>query len=347
MVGYGIFGCFHAFPYTCVDAPYNRGMATNKQQRLLPVYLVVGEDALKRRTVLDRLRKRVGDSGDLEFNHDVFDGQNASGSDIAISCNTLPFASEVRLVEVSNVEKLGKQDAEVLCAYLAAPCESTVLALYGEKLAKNTRLYKAVDAVGKNAVIDCAPMKKYDLVKALRSMAVSHGFTMTGQAAEKLVALVGEDTIRLDTELRKLALAHKGNDPVNDREVESLVARTNEAKPWEFVDAFSARNTRECLRLLPLLDSTSSYALLAMCTNRLRELCCAAALRKRGEAHRLAETLKVPAWRVKKHVGWASQYSDEELARAFSTSRDCERAMKSGADPDKTFKMWVVQTTAR
>lgn len=315
------------------------GQSGNK---LLPAYLAVGEDELKRRTVLERLRKRVSAEGDLDFNHDEFDGATASGSDIAIACNTLPFASPIRLVEVRNVEKLGKQDAEVLVAYLSAPSESTVLALSGEKLAKSTRLYKAVAGIAANAVIDCAPMKRYELVRALRSMAVGHGFTITERAAEKLVSLVGEDTVRLDTELRKLALAHKGSDPVSDREVESLVAQTTEAKPWEFVDAFSGRDAKRCLALLPMLTSTTSYALLAMCVSRLRELACAKSLADRGEQARLAETLKVPSWRVKNHVRWAQGFTDENLRHAFTAARDCERAMKSGSDPDDAFKTWFV-----
>lgn len=326
---------------------YNASMATNDQQKLLPAYLVVGEDALKRRTVLERLRKRVAAFGDLDFNHDEFDGANADGGDIAISCNTLPFASDIRLVEVRNVEKLGKQDAEVLVAYLASPNVTTVLAMSGEKLAKNTRLYKAVAALGKTAVIDCAPMKRYELARALREMAVGHGFTLTSGAAEKLLALVGEDTVRLDSELRKLALAHKGTTAVGEREVESLVARTTEAKPWEFTDAFSARDAKRCLKVKSRLDSASPYALMAMCTNRLRELCCAKSLAQRGESSRLAQVLKVPTWRVKNHDAWARNFSDAELRAAFSSARDCERAMKSGADPERAFEEWYLGVIAR
>lgn len=321
----------------------------NKQasQKLLPAYLVVGEDALKRRTVLDRLRKRVATMGDLEFNHDEFDGATADGSDIAISCNTLPFASDIRLVEVKNVEKLGKQGTEILVAYLASPNVTTVLALSAEKLAKNTRLYKAVAALGKNAVIDCAPMKRYELARALREMAVGHGFTLSASAADKLLELVGEDTVRLDSELRKLALAHKGTGAVGEQEVASLVARTTEAKPWEFADAFAARDAKRCIEIRAKLDSASPYALIATCTNRLRELCCAKSLDQRGEGARLAEVLKLPPWRVKHHSAWARGFSDDELRAAFTTARDCERAMKSGADPNAAFEEWYLSVIAR
>ena len=316
-------------------------MSQNQSNKLLPVYLAVGEDELKRRTVLDRLRKRLATVGDLEFNHDEFDGERAQGEDIVQACNTLPFASEVRLVEVTKVDKLSKAASEVLVAYLNQPNQSTVLALSGAKLAKNTRLYKAVQSIGKQAVIDCAPMKRYELVRALRSMAIGHGFTLTASAAELLVDLVGEDTIAIDSELRKLALAHLGNDPVTDQEVRRLVTRTAEVKPWHLVDAFSARDARECLRLLPLVESSSPYALIGMCTVRLRELACAKSLDARGEGGRLAEVLKVPAWRVKNHSRWAAGFTEEELKRAFSTARDCERDMKSGTDPDVAFKDWL------
>ena len=55
------------------------GMATQKKQEapLLPVYLIVGEDALKRDTVMKRLRARLSSMGDLSFNADEFDGETA------------------------------------------------------------------------------------------------------------------------------------------------------------------------------------------------------------------------------------------------------------------------------
>ena len=46
-------------------------MAQQKTSKLLPVYLAVGEDTLKRRTVIERLRKRIEQQGSLEFNHDL------------------------------------------------------------------------------------------------------------------------------------------------------------------------------------------------------------------------------------------------------------------------------------
>lgn len=320
-------------------------MAENKDKdTLLPVYLIHGEDELKRRAVLKRLRTRIESLGDLSFNYDEFAGENAVGGDIVSACNTLPFASEVRLVQVDSTDKLKKADAEALIEYLSAPASSTVLALVADKLAKNTRLYKAVAAHGSKAVIDCAPQKRYELAKTLRALAVGHGITITDGAAQTLIDLIGENTVFLDNELKKIALSHRGSDAVNEHEIKSMVSRTAEVKPWEFVDAFAARNVDKMVIYLGRMESVSPHTLLAMCVSRLRELVCARALYERGCAHQLASTLKMPDWRVKNHLTWARKFTREELRSAIISARDTERKMKSGTDPNDAFMDWALAT---
>lgn len=327
---------------------YNEPMTNaNEQNSLLAAYLVVGEDALKRDAVVARLRARLEKMGDLSFNADDFDGETAEGVDIVAACNTMPFASPVRLVYVRNVEKLKKADSEELVTYLKAPSESTVLALEAEKLAKNTRLYKAVAGVGAKAVIDCAPPKRWELPKQVRAMATGHGIVLTEGAAEALVELVGENTVHLDNELKKIALAHSGADAVSEREIRGLVARTSEVKPWDFTAAFAERNLPKCLHLLSQMESASPHALIAMCATRIRELMAAQAMMRRGTPKALAQALGQPDWKVKSHGAWARNFTDAELRAALVSSRDTERAMKSGADEDEAFYRWLVDTLRR
>jgi DNA polymerase-3 subunit delta len=322
-------------------------MTTQSPNILLPAYLITGSDDLKKETALKRLHARIGAMGDLAFNFDRFTGEADSSADIVTACNTLPFASDVRLVQVDEVDRLKRADMEGIVSYLASPSETTVLALVATSVTKNTRLYKAVLKFGKTAVIDCAPIKRKDLPMRVRDMAVSHGVTMTPSAANALVDLVGEDTVAIDAELRKLALAHKGSDPVNDNEVVSLVSRTAEPKPWEFVDAFSARNARKCVMLRQRMKSVSEYALMSMCVNRVRELMTARCLMTRGQEGMLARHLGMPDWRVKNHVMWAKGYTAEELRGALASARDAERAMKSGSDPKDAFTEWYLSVISR
>ncbi len=323
-------------------------MESKKQQSsLLPVYLVSGEDELKRETVVKRLHQRLEQFGDLSFNSDFFQGETAAGSDIVSAANTLPFASEVRLVQVNNTEKLKKADSAAIVEYLKNPAPTTVLALVAQKTPKNSVLYKTVVGISKTAFIDCAPFARKDLNGAVRSMALSHGVTFTQGAASALIDLVGSNTVALDGNIKKIALGHRGNDAVNESEVLSLVARTTEIKPWEFVDAFSARNLSRCIYLLHRMESVSPYALLAMCVTRIRELISAKALATRGESARLAGILKMPDWRVKNHQLWARSFSAAELRDGLARARDVEKAMKSGEEPHAAFIDWMIAVLSR
>lgn len=318
----------------------------NKSENLLPAYLITGDDELKRETVLKRLRARVADLGDISFNSDSFNGEIAQGDEIVSACNTMPFASNVRLVQVTAAEKLKKNDSEPLVAYLAEPSPTTVLALVSSGLAKNTRLYKAVAALGKTAIIDCSLQRRSDLPKTIRSLAVGHGVTISDTGAQKLVELVGENTIRLDTEIKKLALACGDKAAIGPSQVEAHVAKTAEPKPWDFVDAFAGRDSKKCIVLWQNMNSTSPHGLIAQCVTRIRELMCYKSLAMRGSADTFASVLKVPSWRVKNHSRWAHGYSSEELRAALSSAMIAEKAMKSGADPDQTFMDWVLSVTS-
>jgi DNA polymerase-3 subunit delta len=173
------------------------------------------------------------------------------------------------------------------------------------------------------------------------------GIQVSPGAASALIDLVGTNTIALDSELRKIALAHRGNDPVNENEVYALVSRTAEVKPWEFIDAFSSRNIDRCLSLLAKMGKTSPHALHAMCTTRVRDLLKTKALISRGEQASLAKALKLPEWKTRNFLSWARNYSNNELIAALASSMETEKAMKSGADPDDAFLDWVLGVMKR
>ena len=290
---------------------------------------------------MKRLFARLSKMGDMSFNSETFSGLTCTGEEVITAANTLPFASEVRLVVVNDVDKLKKADSELLVAYLKEPCETTVLALKGQKVAKNTRLYKAVLAFGGKAIIDCAPFARKDLGSAVRSMAVGHGIALTQGAAATLIDLVGTNTVALDAELKKLSLSHRGADPVNENEVLSLVSRTAEIKPWEFVDAFASRNGKRCIYLMNRMDA-SPFALLAMCTTRIRELITVKALSERGQKAMCSKVLKMPDWRLKNHYACARGFTMNELIRALCSARDAEQDMKSGSDQMQSFISWFL-----
>lgn len=301
--------------------------------QLLPAYLVVGPDELKRKQALSRLRARVdGPFGAFNL-EELSASADMEPAALLASLNTLPMGGELRVIILEGAEKLPKPVSEAVIEYLASPNPGCTLALVATTLAKTTRLYKAVAKVGPRSVIDCAAKKGRDLPPYVQKLAAAHGVTIAPDAATELVARVGESTTMLDTQLGSLAALLGGSGSITRAFVEKNVARVAEVKPWEFLDRLSARDAHRSLALLRLLDG-SALGLLSLITGRLRELVCAKSLAARGQAQQLAGELKKADWQVRNHARWASAFKPGELERLLCACATTERALKSGAEAD-------------
>ncbi len=312
---------------------------TKTTQTLLPVYFFVGEDALKRAKVESRLKARIAALGDIDFNYNEFDGSKAKAKDIVEACQTMPFLSEYRFVLVRQAERFSAAEAKVLVAYLSSPNPSTVLALSTTGFDGRSALAKAVAAADKGAVVDCS---LGDLEAIVRSLAVGHGGTIAPAAAKLLVELVGSDTVHLDGELQKLALAHEGSEPITADEVRAMVTplAATEFKPWEFLDALCARNGQTCFRILSGVDDDELFRLFSLVQTRLKELLAAQSRTCPTDAA-LAKALNKKDWQVKNYRRWANSYPPGKLESAIVAAVQTDADMKSGTPAREAITLWL------
>ena len=156
---------------------------------LLPAYLIVGTDGVKRDHAVSRMKARLEKSGMVEFNLDERDmTKDPDIESIIGSLNTFPMGSEFRLVILDGCSKLAKAVSEPLVEYLASPNPTTVCLIIADSLAKNTRLYKAIAKIDKKAVIDCSGTKRWELPRRVQQMATQHSKSISTAAAEELVS---------------------------------------------------------------------------------------------------------------------------------------------------------------
>ena len=203
------------------------GSSTNK---LLPVYLAVGDDKLKIEAVIKRMNERLKEFGDMSMDRDEFDGTQAMGTEIVSSCEMFPMMSSVRYVLVKNADKLGKENTEALVNYLEQPNETTILMLIAKQIKKNARIYKAISKISTSAVIDCQIPKSKNLIDTISSYARQNGASIDTNASYKLIELIGNDTVALMNEIKKIVLA-TGKYRITEPDVVANVAQTAEAKP--------------------------------------------------------------------------------------------------------------------
>jgi DNA polymerase-3 subunit delta len=235
-------------------------------------------------------------------------------------------------------------------------------------------LYKAVAALGKDAIRDCVLPKPWDMPKRVREMAPRHKITLTADAAQALYELIGDDTIHLDAALEKIALGRSSTTPVSAAEIRGEVARTAEIKPWDFTDAFIERDLAKCLEVLSCIRDSSPHALMTMTLKNIRYLMhmksivkefgspndavlkrfineeydqAAKLLELTSPQDKSAKPKRMADFTAKKIMKNQGRFSEAELRRALYAARETEKAMKSGADPDKAFERWVIDALGR
>lgn len=309
---------------------------------LLPAYLIVGADELKRDAAVRRLRSHVpADMAD--FNLDELDGASLEEpGQLISSAQTMPFCADFRLVIVNGAGELAKPVSEAVVSYLADPNPQCVLCLVAEKLAKNTRLYKAIAKVGPHSVIDCAPLKRWELPPYVVKLAQKRGLSMDNAAAQELVERVGESTVALDNQIATLAQLVGDAGRITLADVEANVAQIAEVSPWAFADAVCERNAPRAIEMLNLMKAPSLVFLHSVLVARLRELICAKSLDARGAASGLARELGRQSWQVKNHVRWSRAFGEEELVELLGQAAVCERALKGSQDSEAAFARFVL-----
>lgn len=316
------------------------------ESKLLPAYLIVGADEYKRSRAVERMKARLAASGMADFNLDERDmTKDQAIDDIVASLNTFPMGAEFRLVILDGCDRLSKAVSEPIVAYLANPSPTTVCLIVANTLAKNTRLYKAVAKIDAHAVVDCAPKKAWEMPRQVVSMARAHGKTMGLPAAEELVSRAGESSRMLDNELARLAQMVEGPE-ITREDVERLVMRTAEVKPWDLLNAVAARDLERSLELLALQPERSEVRIFSLLVGRVRELIVARALDARGAGRELAATLGCQPWQVKNHLTWARRWKTSELVDALREAVDVELALKGSRDSALALRLWIVRMCA-
>lgn len=291
-----------------------------------------------------RLKASVGEVADLDFNMDTFDGESVGADNVIAAANTLPFASDRRLVIVRNVDKMDKAGQESLAAYAADPSPTTVLVLVAAKLAKNTKLFKAVDKAGGAA--EYAAPKKADYPQEVRSLFEAKGKSIARDASELLVSSVGYDLRRLSVEVDKAISFVGDRDSVTLRDIEQVASTTAPTSVFEFVDAVGARDCRRSLTLLGDLlgEGESVFGLHALALRRIRDLIAVSSLDARGAGlPQMARELGRPDWQLRQLPKQARAFRPGELVGLIGAAAEAEAQMKTSRDPRLVFERYVMK----
>ena len=323
------------------------------------IYLLHGQDPYSLRGFLDTLREAVGMLDVRDANTTTLSATEADPATLAAMCQAMPFLAERRLVIIEGLlgslagegrggrGRGGGQRAvewgERIATLRDAMPPTTDLIFVEGQLRANHPLLRDLSAVAE--VREFAPLNANDLRGWVQTRVMACGGSMTTQAVQLLVDLVGPDLWALSTEVEKLTLYATGR-AVSVEDVEELVVSAREVSVFVMVDGVLEGNRAGAMRSLTRLlegDSTVTY-LLAMLARQVRLMVLAKELlAQQVPQNELGARLGIAsAYPLRKTLEMARRFSPQALQYLHRGLLDTDVAIKTGAMGERMALEYLV-----
>jgi DNA polymerase III subunit delta len=302
-----------------------------------PAYLIHGDDHGRigeRRAALRALAERQSGSSSVE----CFEGDTSAPDVVAGALAAMTFAIGRRFLIVDGAERWKDADIQThLLPALASIGEETTIAFFAREEGRfkvSPQLAKAVEQAGGSVAAE-RTMKARELPRWLQAEAAKLGVTLERDAAQALVAHVGDRQQRLLRELEKLALELGEGTRIGAEEVQQAASHSAEHQVWGLVDTLvagdAAAATRAYLELAAQGESVTR--LVGLLARRVRDVLAIAQRLEAGEsAQQIKASMKGSPWALDRRIAEARRSDADRLSRALETLSDLELATHGASE---------------
>jgi len=307
---------------------------------LSPAYLIAGSDDAKLDATLGRLRlraEREGGPGALQ----VFDPEPGGAPDAEAFVAAIPALTLTpgrRFLLAEGAERWSaKQAAPVIEALGGLPPDLTVVLAARErppKVRAPKGLADAVEAAGGEVITFRAPRAR-ELGAWLSTEAKRRGISLDAEAARLLAERMGEGTVRLSTELDRLATWAPEGGRIELEDLEAMIADTSEEASWTLADALLDRDPAGALVSAERLTGQGEALtpMIYQAAKRLREAHHALTELERGRSPKEVESsLPMHPYAAKMLMRRLRGASLDDLRAATCAIADLEWWTRGGAD---------------
>lgn len=320
-----------------------------KKGEIAPLYLLFGAEKYLRdlaaKTITDFVLK---DAPLREFNENVVSLNDADFQQAVAAAEQLPMIASRRVVKISEINKLKEADEESLARYVARPAESSVVIFVADELDKRRRFAKIL--LDGCVAVEFLPLSDAELTAWAKGKLKELNTQADDKVLREIVALVGNNVLRLTTEIEKLATAALPEKIITYELVESLVPNSRELSNFELTDYLLNKNRIRALEILKKIldDGAEPLMLLGLIASNFHRLFLAKELMRQGvDRSEVARTLKLPYNRQEEFLATARRAEPEKLSWNLKRIAEADVNIKtSKATPRLQIEMLVSELTA-
>lgn len=312
---------------------YQTILAWINQKKIAPVYLLLGEERYQKEEIISRLKKITFPTAEsMEFNYDIFYGDESNSATIIGVANSFPMMHEFRMVVVKKIDALSAHDKNLLASYAENPASFTRFILTADKLEVSQALYKAVAKKGTIGMF--YPLFANQALTWLQAQSYQRAKkTISNSAATLLIQRVGTKLNNLTTELDKLLL-YVGNRPtIEEDDVIKASVDFQEENIFALIETIGYRKKVEALTIFKSLyeQGEEILSILYLITRHFRILWQAKELQEQGKnLTQIAAILNI-RFKNQQTTIWhqLKLFSFNELKRIFKLLLEADLNLKS------------------
>ena len=319
-----------------------------RAKQFKPLYFLHGEEPYYIDEIAEKLENGVLDESEREFNQTILYGRDVELSALVGYAKRFPMMAEHQVIVVREAQDLkgllptkgddedesvkaskakgkgkGKNEPsvkELFLAYLEKPLPSTILVFCCKykKLAKNTKLYKAIE---KNGVIfESAALKEYQIAAWIEGYLRPRKYRMDPNAGRLLSEYLGNDLSKIVNELDKLMLNIKTEEEISTAHIEKYIGISKDFNIFELQKAIGTKNAQQTFRIVKHFAANKKEHPLIMTIAFLygffTKLVKYHQVRDKSQA---ASALGLPPFVVQEYAEAARHYPPAKLAQVIST----------------------------
>jgi DNA polymerase-3 subunit delta len=342
-------------------------MAEKRDKTGARAYLLRGDDEFQKRKALDELLKGLVAEEFADFDLEEIEADSATCDRVIAGLNVPPFGPGRRVVLVRFANKMDSDEQEKLAARLEkAPSSGCLVMVNPAAERTDGRVKRGSEVIGElsKAIRKVGDVREFgggssqERAKRARefgtSLFESAGKKISAEALTLFLQRAGDDFGILATEAQKLVDYAGERDKITRGDVEAVTSETPEEKVFKMVDAVSAHNAGQALRLLgelfesgddPRSDAPRALAIIARQFRLIWQAKMLAEAGVRGfEKSAVPEELQaalpsqpnllaIAAWQAVRAAKQAAGFSHAELARCFAAIAKTD-AMLKGIEGD-------------
>jgi DNA polymerase-3 subunit delta len=315
---------------------------------IYPIYLLYGPEDYLIEEEIQELLNRTLSQKERGFNFHLFNGEEHSSQEVVQTAQTLPMFSQSRFVLVREIDHMDEEKIDALMQYIKKPSPSTRLVLHGQTIGPWKKHRKEIEKVGK--VTEYTRLKGRALVSWMKARISEKGKTLSDEATDYLVEVVGDHLYDLDNALEKVFLSVGEKRKIELLNVEEITTEVKISTVFDLTDAIGHQNLEKALGILEKAMESKAIVfrkeeegskfgdpipfLLSMMAKQYWSML----VIKQMSSHRsdvgdLAKELGTSPWNIKKLMDQGKNFSKASLQEGILKCHQADLAIKRSRGP--------------